>query len=57
MLREGKKIFYVLKTFPSTLKDEVNGRKKRERGRKKMRREGKKIFSKVLGKVFNNVMP
>ena len=32
------------------------GRKKRERGRKKMRREGKKIFSKVLGKVFNSVM-
>ena len=29
----------------------------RERGRKKMCREEKKIFSKVLGKVFNNVMP
>ena len=33
------------------------GEEKRERGRKKMRREGKNIFSKVLGKVFNNVMP
>ena len=54
---EGFQQCYVLKTFPSTLKDEVKGRKKRERGRKKMRREGKKIFSKVLGKVFNNVMP
>ena len=54
---EGFQQYYVLKTFPSTLKDEVKGRKKRERGRKKMRREGKKIFSKVLGKVFNNVMP
>ena len=28
----------------------------RERGRKKMCREGNRIFSKVLGKVFNNVM-
>ena len=46
-----------LETFPSTLKNEGKGRKKRERGRKKMRREGKNIFSKVLGKVFNNVMP
>ena len=54
---EGFQQCYVLKTFPSTLKDEVKGRKKRERGRKKMRREGKKIFPKVLGKVFNNVMP
>ena len=33
------------------------GIKKIEKERKKMRREGKKIFSKVLGKVFNNVMP
>ena len=40
----------------STLKNEGNGRK-RVRRRKKMHREGKNIFSKVLGKVFNNVMP
>ena len=53
-----------MKTFPSTLKDEGKGRKKgrgeEKRGRgeeKKISREGKKIFSKVLGKVFNNVMP
>ena len=52
-----------LETFPSTLKNEgkgrkrERGRKKRERGRKKMHREGKNIFSKMLGKVFNNVMP
>ena len=32
------------------------GRKKGERGRKKLCREGKRVFSKVLGKVFNNVM-
>ena len=41
---EGFQQCYVLKTFPSTLKDEVKGRKKRERGRKKMRRERKNIF-------------
>ena len=48
---EGFQQYYVLKTFPSTLKDEgkgrkkgkgkkkgERGRKKRERGRKKMRR-------------------
>ena len=58
MVGEGFQQFYVLKTFPSTLKDEVNGRKKEgegkkkgERGRKKLRRKQKIIFSKVLGKV------
>ena len=50
---EGFQQYYVLKTFPSTLKDEgkgrkkgkgkkkgERGRKKRERGRKKMHRVG-----------------
>ena len=54
--------------FSSTLKDEGKGRKKgkgkkkgkgeekRGEGKKKMPREGNRIFSKVLGKVFNSVM-
>ena len=46
-----------LKRWGEGKKKEERGRKKRERGRKKMCREEKKIFSKVLGKVFNNVMP
>ena len=43
---EGFQQYYVLKTFPSTLKDEVKGRKK-GRGEEK----------RCTGKVFNNVMP
>ena len=55
---EGFQQCYVLKTFPSTLKDEDQGRK-RERGRRKGERGRKKCAGK--GKIFqrrffNNVM-
>ena len=52
-----------LETFPSTLKNEGKGRKKRKgkkkggNGKKKMRREEKIILSKVLGKIFIENLP
>ena len=52
---EGFQQCYVLKIFSSTSKDEDKGRKQGKR-KKKMCREGNIIFSKVLGKVFNNFM-
>ena len=68
MRRKGRKYFlgagegfqqcFALKPSPASWK--MRGREeKKERGRKmrESRGEGKKIFSKVLGKVFNNVMP
>ena len=47
---EGFQQCYVLKTFPSTLKDEG-------KGRKKLRMEGKIIFSNILGSIQTSKRP
>ena len=41
---------YVLKTFPSTLKDEDQGRKKGERGRKRCAGKGREYFQTCWGR-------